>query len=65
MSTFTAVANFNGQKPVIAANDSAMLLIDHQSGLFQTVKVAMRAMLNSHSYRSSAPCYSSPPLTPK
>jgi nicotinamidase-related amidase len=34
----TTVANFNGQKPVIDANEAAMLLIDHQSGLFQTVK---------------------------
>ncbi|SUQ58828.1 Uncharacterised protein [Raoultella terrigena] len=30
-------ANFNGARPVIDVNDSAMLLIDHQSGLFQTV----------------------------
>ncbi|MEW9901067.1 hydrolase, partial [Chitinivorax sp. PXF-14] len=30
-------ANFNGQRPVINPNDAAMLLIDHQSGLFQTV----------------------------
>jgi nicotinamidase-related amidase len=30
-------ANFNGQRPVIDPNDSAMLLIDHQSGLFQTI----------------------------
>lgn len=30
-------ANFNGQAPVIDVNDSVMLLIDHQSGLFQTV----------------------------
>lgn len=30
--------NFNGQRPVIDPNDAAMLLIDHQSGLFQTVK---------------------------
>ncbi|XYK63545.1 isochorismatase family protein [Serratia marcescens] len=29
-------ANFNGQRPVIDANDAVMLLIDHQSGLFQT-----------------------------
>jgi len=34
----TAPANFNGAKPVIDADDAAMLLIDHQSGLFQTVK---------------------------
>ena len=38
MSSFPNVANFNGAKPMIDANDSAMLLIDHQSGLFQTVK---------------------------
>ncbi len=31
-------ANFNGQKPVIDPRDAVMLLIDHQSGLFQTVK---------------------------
>ncbi|EMX9123452.1 isochorismatase family protein [Klebsiella aerogenes] len=30
-------ANFNGSRPVIDVNDTAMLLIDHQSGLFQTV----------------------------
>ena len=30
-------ANFNGQAPVIDVNDSVMLLIDHQSGLFQTI----------------------------
>ena len=30
-------ANFNGQRPVIDPDDSAMLLIDHQSGLFQTI----------------------------
>ncbi|EHP42078.1 isochorismatase hydrolase [Cupriavidus basilensis OR16] len=30
-------ANFNGQRPVIDPSDTAMLLIDHQSGLFQTV----------------------------
>ncbi len=32
------IANFNGQKPMIDVKDTAMLLIDHQSGLFQTVK---------------------------
>lgn len=31
-------ANFNGQPPVIDPNNVAMLLIDHQSGLFQTVQ---------------------------
>ncbi|AYA69285.1 hydrolase [Acinetobacter sp. WCHA55] len=30
-------ANFQGQRPVIDPTDSVMLLIDHQSGLFQTV----------------------------
>lgn len=29
--------NFNGVSPMIDVNDTAMLLIDHQSGLFQTV----------------------------
>lgn len=37
MST-TNAANFNGLKPTIDPNDSALLLIDHQSGLFQIVK---------------------------
>ena len=32
------IANFNGRKPMIDVNDTAMLLIDHQSGLFQTVQ---------------------------
>lgn len=30
-------ANFNGLRPVINPDDAAMLLIDHQSGLFQTI----------------------------
>jgi len=30
-------ANFSGARPVIDVNDAVMLLIDHQSGLFQTV----------------------------
>ncbi|UVE16831.1 isochorismatase family protein [Pseudomonas sp. LS44] len=38
MGNFAQVANFNGQRPVIDPDDTAMLLIDHQSGLFQTVK---------------------------
>ncbi len=37
MST-APIANFNGQKPMIDVNDTAMLLIDHQSGLFQVVQ---------------------------
>lgn len=27
--------NFDGKAPMIDVNDAAMLLIDHQSGLFQ------------------------------
>ncbi|MGW8419920.1 MULTISPECIES: isochorismatase family protein [Comamonas] len=40
MSIQTAAipANFNGTKPVIDPDNVAMLLIDHQSGLFQTVQ---------------------------
>ena len=30
-------ANFGSQRPIIVPEDAAMLLIDHQSGLFQTV----------------------------
>lgn len=33
----TAPANFNGKIPTIDVKDTAMLLIDHQSGLFQTI----------------------------
>jgi len=38
MNSVNNVANFNGQRPVIDPDDAVMLLIDHQSGLFQTVK---------------------------
>ena len=38
MSTVNNAANFNGQTPVIDPGDAVLLLIDHQSGLFQTVK---------------------------
>ena len=38
MSTSNTPANFNGARPIINPDDAAMLLIDHQSGLFQTVK---------------------------
>lgn len=31
-------ANFNGQAPRINPEDAVMLLIDHQSGLFNTVR---------------------------
>ena len=38
MNTVNNAANFNGQKPVIDPADAVLLLIDHQSGLFQTVR---------------------------
>ena len=38
MSNFGQIANLNGQVPRIDPDKAAMLLIDHQSGLFQTVK---------------------------
>ncbi|MCO6057679.1 hydrolase [Pseudomonas sp. MOB-449] len=38
MNNFAQIANLNGQIPRIDPDDAAMLLIDHQSGLFQTVK---------------------------
>ncbi len=41
-------ANFNGQKPIINPDDSAMLLIDHQSGLFQTVGDMPMPALRNH-----------------
>ena len=41
-------ANFNGQRPVIDPNDAAMLLIDHQSGLFQTVGDMPMPVLRRH-----------------
>jgi nicotinamidase-related amidase len=41
-------ANFNGQKPTIDANDAVMLLIDHQSGLFQTVGDMPMPTLRNH-----------------
>lgn len=33
----TTPANFNGKRPVIDPDDAVMLLIDLQSGLFQTI----------------------------
>ncbi|MDH7787445.1 nicotinamidase-related amidase [Ochrobactrum sp. 19YEA23] len=41
-------ANFNGQRPVIDPNDAVMLLIDHQSGLFQTVADMPMPVLRNH-----------------
>ena len=48
MSLFANVANFNGQRPVIDPDDAAMLLIDHQSGLFQTVNDMPMPKLRAH-----------------
>lgn len=42
-------ANFNGQRPVIDPSDAAMLLIDHQSGLFQTIADMPMPALRNHS----------------
>jgi nicotinamidase-related amidase len=41
-------AHFNGEIPVIDVDDVAMLLIDHQSGLFQTVADMPMTTLRSH-----------------
>ena len=41
-------ANFNGQKPTIDPADTAMLLIDHQSGLFQTIGDMPMPALRNH-----------------
>jgi nicotinamidase-related amidase len=41
-------ANFNGQKPTIDVNDTVMLLIDHQSGLFQTIGDMPMPALRNH-----------------
>jgi nicotinamidase-related amidase len=48
MTTPNTIANFNGQRPVIDANDAVMLLIDHQSGLFQTVADMPMPVLRNH-----------------
>ena len=48
MSLFANVANFNGQRPVIDPDDTTMLLIDHQSGLFQTINDMPMPKLRAH-----------------
>lgn len=48
MSASALPANFNGQRPVIDPNDAVMLLIDHQSGLFQTVADMPMTTLRRH-----------------
>lgn len=41
-------ANFDGKRPVIDVDDAVMLLIDHQSGLFQTVGDMPMPVLRRH-----------------
>ncbi|MFV0490933.1 MAG: hydrolase [Pseudorhodobacter sp.] len=41
-------ANFNGTRPVIDPDDAVMLLIDHQSGLFQVVDDMPMTTLRRH-----------------
>jgi nicotinamidase-related amidase len=48
MPAFKNVANFGDGKPVIDATDAVMLLIDHQSGLFQTVGDMPMPALRNH-----------------
>lgn len=44
----TFPANFAGARPVIDPADAVMLLIDHQSGLFQTVQDMPMTTLRAH-----------------
>ena len=48
MTAISTIANFNGQKPIIDPNNAAMLLIDHQSGLFQTIGDMPMPVLRNH-----------------
>jgi len=48
MDATAQAANFNGKPPVIDANDAALLLIDHQSGLFQVVQDMPMPVLRAH-----------------
>jgi nicotinamidase-related amidase len=48
MSTANAIANCQGAKPIINPADAVMLLIDHQSGLFQTVNDMPMPKLRAH-----------------
>ena len=48
MNIPSTIANFGGKKPVIDPEDAAMLLIDHQSGLFQTVADMTMPALRNH-----------------
>ena len=44
----SAPANFKNERPVINPDDSVMLLIDHQSGLFQTINDMPMPKLRAH-----------------
>ncbi|MGO1001859.1 isochorismatase family protein [Lysobacter sp. CA196] len=48
MTTHAQAANFAGARPVIDPADAVMLLIDHQSGLFQTVADMPMTTLRRH-----------------
>ncbi|MGW4029603.1 hydrolase [Streptomyces sp. NPDC004838] len=48
MPTPSQPANFDGARPVIDPENVAMLLIDHQSGLFQTVQDMPMPTLRAH-----------------
>jgi nicotinamidase-related amidase len=48
MPAFNNVANVGDGKPTIDPDDAAMLLIDHQSGLFQTVGDMPMPVLRNH-----------------
>ncbi|QNP40713.1 hydrolase [Lysobacter solisilvae (ex Woo and Kim 2020)] len=48
MNASSNVANFNGARPVIDPDDAVMLLIDHQSGLFQVVQDMPMPALRKH-----------------
>ncbi|MGN6312115.1 MAG: hydrolase [Xanthobacteraceae bacterium] len=48
MTATSTLANFNGQKPIIDPNNAALLLIDHQSGLFQTIGDMPMPVLRNH-----------------
>lgn len=48
MSLTQNIANFNDARPVIDPDDAVMLLIDHQSGLFQTVNDMPMPKLRAH-----------------
>jgi nicotinamidase-related amidase len=56
-------ANFKGAIPTIDVNDAAMLLIDHQSGLFQTVADMPMTTLRAHA-AALAKAATGPPLSP-